>query len=208
MDPRQLLQSLGDFDGSLFEVVEKTYKDTIFVEVAGTLVDKKLFQGDSKDAQYKNVAFPLVSNAFVMTHIKVVTDIAFTVSNELMQVLYKSHFANRSRLKFTIEDTVQSEFWLHDILTWDIITEDEIAATEPIIKIRPKLNNWYALNIPIKVGAGKSFDVEFLTAKGLTALASAATRSPYTPNAGLTSNLGHTIEVYLKGFLYKPGAAR
>jgi hypothetical protein len=205
MGTRDQLQQFGQNNSSAeFEREEIVYKDTVFVNPSGTIVDTDLFVSDSKDSMYRNAAFPITSHAYSFTHLCVHHNLAFTVTDPKKQNSYLQHFEEDSEITFQKENKILGighYLWMLTKTTWHDL--GAITATGTYIQPAAKFADWYKFEVPIQVGAGAQFKVGFKAAKGLTALAYSSTDTPYIPNAAqqLTcSNAGHWIQVYLRGF--------
>lgn len=209
MSTQDMLQNHGsNTAGAVLEREEVILKDTVFADPSQLLVDVDLFGGDNKDGMYKNVAFPVTSHAFSITHLRVVHNVAFTVSDPKSQNTRLQHFEENSRFDFEYETHIIGKGIPLSLLTkatW--MDLGAITATGTYIQPVAKFAEWYKLDAPIEIGAGKQFKVTFKAAKGLTTLAYSASDTPYIPNA--TANLscassGHWIQVYMRGIRFIP----
>lgn len=205
MGAREQLNQFGMNNANAqFEREEIIYKDTIFVDPSAQLVDTDLFVSDNKDAMYRNAAFPITSHAYMFTHLRVVHNIAFTVSDPKKQNAYLQHFAENSSILFQKENKVIGTGWFLSALTetaWGDL--GSVSATGTYVAPKAKFASWYEIKIPVQLAAGQQFKVSFKAAKGLTAAAYSATDTPYLPSATnflACGTVGHWIQVQLRGF--------
>jgi len=205
--PRQALEQIGSYNGEQFEKEEKLFFDSYIIPISTAITDQKLFQSDSKDRQYKNTIFPLSSTGALITKIRIYTDIELTPSHILSTPADKAHLIEASTLRFTIENKIVGEYPFWECLDWNFIPANFFTAGGQLFTIRNKMTNWFVLDSPLKIGAGKQVDTDLLMAKGLTSSAAVTDATPTHYNAGLTSNVGFIIKVYLKGYLFREAKA-
>lgn len=207
MDDNRRLQ-LQNFDNNKgkapFEKEEIILTDTIFYDVSTSVTDSQFFNAKSIDKQYQNKNFPVTSHAYKFTYARITHTMRFTAADALADNNYIQYFDEYSHIVFQKENKVLGgRFSLATFTPYEWIPASSGAATDKTAGIKEKFSSWFKFAVPILVGAGKDFSVNFIAAKGLTTAAYAVGLAPFyanTPTGTFTNaNRGFGIKLELRG---------
>lgn len=212
--PRQVLESMGSWaQNKNFERRENSWRDEAFWNPAANLTAYNFFAGnENKHAQYSNAKFPLQSHGMYITHLLVTTNFNFKVSDPKNQAQYFQYFLEHSQLSFKIEHTDLGDFFLRDLYARTFEHSAPSSATTYLTG-RDNMLNYYPLQVPFIVGAGKELKCTFIPAEGLVFADYSATLTPYLPENPKTggelstSDAGYSMTVWMKGYKYSEAKA-
>jgi hypothetical protein len=187
--------------------LENTIKDTLFYGAGSSLTSKHLFQSNKLDMQYKYGYFPVPSQAFAITHLRIVPFLAFkhSISSYRRRVANLiSYFFENSYLTFQQEFASFPPYWLHRGLENAVINNISSLPWDAYTGSKNKFASYDELDTPFVVGAGQSMDIIFVPAKNLTLADFDAALTPYFPeNSGeLSCDFGFGIHFYFRGLSY------
>lgn len=223
MTERQILEAMGNIDKTKpFERREWNFKSTIFFEDDTNLEAQQLFPiVGSPHKQWYEGNFPYNNKSVLMTHALVTHNLKFDLNttkgstyDELLQPALLEHFQAQSYISFKTEFTDNAgRYWLRNMVERTVVQAPSTTDTA-YLQGRDNRANAYPLQVPLVIGAGKSFDADFTPATKLKTRALDIQYTPFVPDNTATSgdlstsDRGYYLTLWLFGYLYTASVSR